>query len=80
MKRAVLLAQDGEILEAHLPQAILEKEQPKVNLKDAKEHQEKQLILEELEKQRYNKSKVAKALDIDRSTLYNKLKQYDIKL
>lgn len=80
MKRAVLLAQDGEILEAHLPQAILGKEQPKVNLKDAKEHQEKQLILEELEKQRYNKSKVAKALDIDRSTLYNKLKQYDIKL
>ncbi|MDN6279510.1 MAG: sigma-54 dependent transcriptional regulator [Psychroflexus sp.] len=80
MKRAVLLAQDGEILEAHLPQAILEKEQPKVNLKDAKEHQEKQLILDELEKQRYNKSKVAKALDIDRSTLYNKLKQYNIEL
>lgn len=80
MKRAVLLAQDGEILEAHLPQAILEKEQPKVNLKDAKEYQEKQLILDELKKQRYNKSKVAKALDIDRSTLYNKLKQYNIEL
>ncbi len=35
-------------------------------------------IVEVLKQVNYNKSKAAKALDIDRKTLYNKLKQYQL--
>ncbi len=39
---------------------------------------EKELIITTLESVRYNKSKAARLLNIDRKTLYNKLKQYNI--
>jgi two-component system response regulator HydG len=45
-----------------------------------KNKNEESLILDALEKAQGNKSKAARLLDIDRKTLYNKLKQYDIKL
>ena len=51
---------------------------PIENLRDSKEKAEHDLILSTLEKVRFNKSKAAKLLDIDRKTLYNKLKQYGI--
>ncbi len=50
------------------------------NLKNIKEKAEQELILSTLEKVRYNKSKAAKLLNIDRKTLYNKMKQYGIDL
>ena len=46
--------------------------------KNDKEQNERNLILKTLEKVRYNKSKAARLLNIDRKTLYNKLKQYNI--
>ncbi len=48
------------------------------NLRDSKENAEHELIVSTLEKVRYNKSKAAQILNIDRKTLYNKMKQYGI--
>ena len=35
------------------------------------------MILEALKKANFNKSKAAKLLNVDRKTLYNKMKQYN---
>lgn len=51
-----------------------------LNLKESARKSEREVILAALEKVRFNKSKAAKLLDIDRKTLYNKMKQYDIPL
>lgn len=51
-----------------------------LNLKESARRSEREVILAALEKVRFNKSKAAKLLDIDRKTLYNKMKQYDIPL
>ncbi|MEE4213715.1 MAG: sigma-54 dependent transcriptional regulator, partial [Bacteroidales bacterium] len=48
------------------------------NLKEATEITEKDLIISALIKCNWNKSKAAKLLSIDRKTLYNKIKHYDI--
>ncbi|UXP33363.1 sigma-54 dependent transcriptional regulator [Reichenbachiella agarivorans] len=53
-------------------------QQPATDLKAMQEQNEKQLILETLERTKYNKSKTAKLLNIDRKTLYNKLTKYQI--
>ncbi len=45
-----------------------------------KNQNEQELILDALEKSNGNKAKAARMLSIDRKTLYNKLKQYDISL
>ncbi len=56
-------------------------ETPSLNgddLKSQSEAHERKLILEVLEKVKYNKSKAAQLLNIDRKTLYNKLEKYNI--
>lgn len=49
-------------------------------LKNASSEIEKKLIIQTIQEAGYNKSKAAKILNIDRKTLYNKIKLYDIKL
>lgn len=82
IKRAVLLCQDDYVSLLHLPIEIAsysgEEQQPTQSL--YKNKHEKDLIIETLQQTNGNKSKAARLLDIDRKTLYNKLKQYDINL
>jgi len=89
VKRAVLLTAGGEIQLESLPQEIIfgnapaeETGRPEVEqlglLKSIAGSAERQAIIEMLEKAHYNKSKAAELLKIDRKTLYNKLRLYNI--
>ncbi|WP_028296168.1 sigma-54-dependent transcriptional regulator [Olivibacter sitiensis] len=49
-----------------------------LDLKSFSEAQEKQMIMDTLKQVKYNKSKAAQLLNIDRKTLYNKLEKYGI--
>lgn len=59
------------------PGIIKPNEMSETTLKGASIDAEYELILEALRKANFNKSKAAKILDIDRKTLYNKMKQYN---
>lgn len=83
VKRAVLLTQGEYIVPKVLPQEVKtaeRKETEESSYSLFKNKNEQELILDALEKTHGNKSKAAKLLSIDRKTLYNKLKQYGIKL
>jgi DNA-binding NtrC family response regulator len=49
-----------------------------LRLKEALEGPERQLILEALEALNWNRQETARALDINRTTLYKKMKKYDV--
>ncbi len=49
-------------------------------LKERTRKTEKQAIIQALEEVNYNKSKAARILNVDRKTLYNKMKQFNIEL
>lgn len=84
IKRAVLLTGEGVItpdvipLELSLPENSVTEIGGAKDLKSSFEEQEKSLIIKTLEEVKYNKSKAAKILDMDRKTLYNKLEKYSI--
>jgi len=76
IERGVVIAK-GRILGAEeLP--IFKSETPAVHEKKSLKEVEKEHITDILEKNNWNISKSAKILDIDRSTLYSKLKLYNI--
>ena len=89
IKRAVLLTSEGPIKVSALPSEMLEtvrNPQPKVStsspqiydLKALQETQEKEMIIKTLQEVRFNKSKAARILNIDRKTLYLKIEKYGI--
>ena len=88
IRRAVLLSKENELDKNALPQEIILsviKNQNKSArnetdnfLKAKTGNTEKEIIIETLQKTKFNKSKAAKLLNIDRRTLYNKLKLYNI--
>lgn len=83
VKRAVLLTQGEYIIPEVLPQEVRTAQRTETEASTYslfKNKNEQELILDALEKTHGNKSKAAKLLSIDRKTLYNKLKQYGIKL
>ena len=80
VKRAVLLTQADVLQVEVLPQELVSAKPKEESFGLFKNRNEEQMILDALEKTQGNKSKAAKLLSIDRKTLYNKLKQYDISL
>ncbi len=84
VKRATLLAQDDFIhpdnLSEELIAAVTPKSEPSVapSLQLHNGDEERQRILEALQQAKYNKSKAAQLLGVDRKTLYNKIKQYGL--
>lgn len=86
VRRAVLLSESEMITLHQLPPEILyslveDKGKPETNsLKVISAEREKEMIIDVLQKVKFNKSKAATELGIDRKTLYNKLKQYQIEL
>ncbi|WKN44369.1 sigma-54-dependent transcriptional regulator [Tunicatimonas pelagia] len=91
VKRAVLLAHSDRITSDCLPEEIRtpayfeditpeEAASEPDNLKSVSKIAERDAIISVLEKTGYNKTKAASVLKIDRKTLYNKMKSYNIDL
>ena len=93
IKRSVLLSTGNTVQVGSLPDELISEaaryeipviehteESVDLNLKATAHKSERELIVSTLEKVRFNKSKAAKLLNIDRKTLYNKMKQFDIPL
>jgi two-component system response regulator HydG len=87
VKRAVLLSGGDRITVSALPQEMIENMRTLENkektagvydLKALQEVQEREMILKTLQEVRYNKSKAARILNIDRKTLYLKMDKYGI--
>lgn len=89
IKRAVLLTNEGLIKVGSLPSEMLDtvrnppskvtSDSPAIyDLKDLQETQEKEMIIKTLHEVRFNKSKAARILNIDRKTLYLKIEKYGI--
>ena len=77
VRRATLLAQNNYICINDLGYDMKEEAAP-ASFPLRNEKREKEQILEALQQTNYNKSKAAALLGIDRKTLYNKLKLYNI--
>jgi two-component system response regulator HydG len=89
IRRAALLSIGEVVLKEALPAEIIEESYFSANkvgdvssatdLKSVAGKTERDLIIQTLTKVNFNKSKAAQLLKIDRKTLYNKMKQYNIK-
>lgn len=80
IKRSVLLTKSNLIHLDVLPAEMQEASRADSSLSGYAKADEEQAIRQALEKANFNKSKAAILLDIDRKTLYNKLKLYNIEL
>jgi two-component system response regulator HydG len=94
IKRAALLTDDSEIRAKHLPLEIsnpakfMSFDAPQMNngmdnpvntsLKNAAQEAESEAIVKVLKQVNFNKTKAAKLLNIDRKTLYNKMKAFNL--
>ena len=89
VRRAALLSTTQYVTVDELPQEIVYPTTQEItssftasllnpDLKAVQEKTEKALIEETLVKVKYNKTQAAKVLNIDRKTLYNKLKRYNL--
>ncbi len=88
VKRAVLLTLERRVKKKALPSEIssgalqsaedLDNLQNSTDLKQLESALERKKIMEALEKVRYNKTKAARLLNIDRKTLYNKIRGYGL--
>jgi two-component system response regulator HydG len=77
IKRATLLTQGDFVEKAALPAEFFQNEE-KVTTDFSLSENEKETIMEALNKTNNNKTEAAKLLKINRKTLYNKLKLYNI--
>ncbi len=90
VKRSVLLTKGGAVEKTALPSEIsstyreraedIKSIKESTDLKQLESALERQKIMEALEKVRFNKTKAAKLLNIDRKTLYNKIRAYGLEV
>jgi two-component system response regulator HydG len=86
VKRAVLLTTDDRVKLESIPEEMVSSvksgasaaKAPIYDLKAIQEVNEREMILKTLKEARYNKSKAARILNIDRKTLYLKMEKYGI--
>lgn len=78
IEHAVVLAKGEEIQVSDLPSALLKTKTSTSEKAVSLEETEKQHLIEVLDKCRWNKKKAAEILGIGRSTLYVKLKKYQL--
>jgi len=84
IERAVLLSKSKFISPKDLPESIIkgpsqqQKKYKPMSLKEALAEPEKNLIRQALEANHWNRQETAKALQINRTTLYKKMKQYGL--
>jgi len=84
IERAVLLSKDNFIGPDDLPGSIKQESSPRqetyktVSLKEALAEPEKNLIRQALETHHWSRQETAKALQINRTTLFKKMKQYGL--
>jgi DNA-binding NtrC family response regulator len=74
---AIIIAKQDKILPKDLPQSFLQRPLPPQESTTLQDY-EKNLILKTLQENRWNKHKTAKKLNINRSTLYGKMKRYGL--
>jgi two-component system, NtrC family, response regulator HydG len=84
IKRAVLLSKGNIIEKEVLPEEMILESldnhpvQSEFDLKALQETNEREMIIKTLQEVKYNKSKAARLLNIDRKTLYMKMAKYNI--
>lgn len=85
VKRGVLLSEKATVGIESFPEEIIHYSPLQDNtlqevsgLRQASKEAEKEIIMDALKQANNNKTRAAKLLNIDRKTLYNKIKQYDI--
>ena len=72
---AIIIAKQDRILPKDLPQSLLQRPLPTQESTTLQDY-EKNLILKTLQETKWNKHKAAKRLNINRSTLYGKMKRF----
>ena len=74
---AIIIAKQDKILPKDLPQFLFQRTLPAQEFITLQDY-EKNLILKTLQETNWNKHKAAKILNINRSTLYGKMKRYGL--
>ncbi len=77
MEQAVIMAREDRLLPGDLPDKLLEPSQPTTPEKNMWSH-ERDLLIQTLEECGWNKKLAAERLGIGRSTLYSKLKRFNL--
>jgi len=87
VERAVVLGRESQVQPEDLPENIVRQveansvtDRKPMSLKDAMEEPEKRIIEEALRKNNWNRQVTAEMLDINRTTLYKKMKHYALEV